>query len=208
MPKRLIVVLGSILAGLLLTGCFALRGFSWSKSSIRVGEKTVALLSLFPASAGLGATDYPFILVGLPQDRKDASSSLTVANPKVFDSVGRFGGPFALQADPSIATVATTPGSNSCQRDGIDAADLTDHLWFAYRTNGTVRDRRQIAREALTKLGIKAKNDATGGTKDVVFISGAWTDNSTKEPDGVVQASELDCTGLMFTSLPVRPPPD
>lgn len=198
MNKRWLVALGAVLAALMMSSCFSLRGFAWLRTTITVGEKNVALLSLYPHGF-TNYTDYPFIIVGLPQDPKDQSTSLGVANPKSFDVDGRFGGPLPLQADPDIAALA--PGAGGCNENGLDLGQMTGFLWKAYRTENEVADNGRVGREALTKLGIKSLPNTGGGARKIVFISGSWSDS---EDDDVPQAAELDCTGMMFTTLVVR----
>ena len=203
MRRPIIKFVTVVCAGALLSGCFALRGFEWRDGSIRPGGGTSALLTLRPG-ASTSTTDIPFVLVGLPKDQADGTTSLRLGRG-VFDLEAEFTGPRKMIADAALRDFATTPGT--CTQGGdlepADAALITNVAWRLRRVPQALADGGRLNDAALTRLAVSARTDAPAGTKEIAFFSGRWADDG----DGVPEDPEVSCTGLMFTSLPVVAPP-
>lgn len=197
MRGRLALIGVVALVAVLMSSCFALRGFKWSKASVVQGTKVVAILDLRPHGTS-GVKDRPFVLIGTQLDSSD-ETDFNVVNPLKFAVNGTFGGPRELSKDNALRNTALASGG--CDIDGFDPGEATGLSWTAVRTGPEVNDKGKIGKSAITKIGIKAHNDASTGTRRFAFISGRWNDDD----DGIPESGEISCTGVIVTTLPVRP---
>lgn len=189
MKSKLRLIAAITVLGLLSTGCFTLRGFVWKGGKVKVGNKIALLLFLRP-NDNLSSRDYPFVLIGLPGDTKDADPALKVAGPRKFDLKGKFGGPNDLVRDDDLRDWVLD--GNLCEW-----SDQTEVRWVLFRTANPVRDRGETGLTAVTKItfeGVEKDNVQT-----VLVGAGGWED---KNDSGTVDEKlEAACNSSAETSM-------
>jgi hypothetical protein len=209
MTRSRLTVIALALAGILLmSGCFELRAFRWSAfKAVRGGKRVVALMGLNPygGQAPIGPNhekDRPFVLILLSDNASDPSHWRVVA-PKVFDYKKKFGPRRKLVRDNDLRDFIFD--QDACA--GETFGDATDAVLLRTETEVNGADDR-VARQALTKVGIKATQGVEGSTDWAFrFIVGGWDDvngNSLPDPESEEDGSEVYCAGFMDTSLPAR----
>jgi hypothetical protein len=201
--KRLPVMAIGVVAVILFSGCFVLRGFRFSAHKIvKDGKKVVALLSLYPhgRASELQETDRVFIIVEFPNDPATGpeDTNWRVVDPKIFDVHENFGNnPRTLTRDNELRDFILTNDVCSEIQGGAGRVVL-------FRTQGNVEDNGRIATEALTKLGLKVDSDANADFEERLhFLSGRWDDDGDGIPNG---SDGMECTGAVATTLPVKNP--
>jgi hypothetical protein len=201
--RRLPVLALGLVAVMLFSGCFVLRGFRFTKAKIFAGgNKVVAVLSLYPHGHSNEGDEIsrPFIVVQFPDDTREGGiqTHWRAVNPKVFDVDARFGNnPRELVQDNTLETAVLA--DSGCSEIPTDEGALVVVL----RTNNNVNADDKVSREALTRIGLKATADAdtTGaaGEDNIAFHVGLWDDDGDLNPE----SAEIDCTSHLGTSLPI-----
>lgn len=198
---RLVALVG--LMGLVATGCFTMRGFSFSKPIVDPGEVNVLTYKLQPFSPD-GSRDYPFVVLGAPVNGDTGNPNVKVVAPKKFDTGSNFGGPRDLVLD-NVLRDELFYDNSLCLFGGDWDTDPTTYRIWVFRTTATVRDRGRVGKYALTKLGIKplASTDSTG--QFVKLAAGAWEDT---DGDGTPEADNdsMGCNSAAETSILIKQP--
>ena len=186
--KTMVLVL---VLGLLASGCFSLRGFNWSNNNPPVGGYAFGTLRMFPYSSS-NLTTVPFVMVG----RESSESGIQMSRQR-FDTLGNFGGPYAMSSDATMKAVLLSGGE--CTVDGVDVTDITGTSWSAFRTAGVVATGENNEKK-LARLGVKLTfTKGSADTYSIKWVTGSWTDDG----DGIPESGELQCSGFLFTSIPV-----
>ena len=185
-----------ILAVALLTSaCFQIRFFRQVPATLAVGEQGAVRLDLHRVSLAEGNTDgYTFLLIGWEED------DLQLDGTREFDQQGNFGGPFARVKDNALRDILLTAGN--CTANGIDASDITGMTkWRAYRTVTTM-DSTSGQPDDPFKITVRfTRLFADDGQRgDFVIFSGTWADWVGGAPNGIPEAAEMVCAGLVFSS--------
>ncbi len=204
MRTRILIVAMAALAAMVMSGCFALRGFKWERAYVVQGNKVMANLTLRPAPSELGEQkDYPFVLVGLQErDDEPGVSDLSVGLYRKFDTGTNFGQkPKNLIKDAALRDLLLQ--DDQCAENGWSTTQATGMVWTALRLENPINDRGDPLKTATTRIAIKAANDAEATVQEAVFISGAWLDVGNPG-DGVPASGEVRCTGSMYTTIPVN----
>ena len=194
--------MASALALLVMTGCFGIRGFSWSATRLPAGGSIVLNLTLSPQTKQAHALDRPWVLLGFPKNEAVPNDSyFSVGKLRKFDTGGNFGGPKNLIKDQALATHLSQ--TDDCQEGGLEPKDFTPQVtWTALRTHNVVDDQGKVARVALTKIRVKAAEGVGDNVPGIVVFVGAWGDDD----DGVVEDDETLCTSGVLTSIPTYEP--
>jgi hypothetical protein len=205
LKKRLPLIAGVVIAGLLFGGCFTLRGFRWSVHKIKRGEKGGLILLMKPATTEK-EKNYPLFLIGLadptppnPGD-PDPPRTMQLVKPRTFDTKGKFGGPHKLVMDNALRDELLDSGF--CDATSSDSVD-----WFLLRTEKAIGNRGAITKTAETKISLKATQQATG-VEFVQVETGGWVD---LDDDGVYTPGEkgkdlAGCIHSFTTDIPTGPP--
>lgn len=193
---RFRLIAAALLAfSLVLSSCFTIRVINISPKALGPGDTAKINVKLFRSASSLDTSWRVVLLIGL--------NNLDPGSVSKFDKTGNFGGPFAKVTDNDARDILLT--GTECTVYGIDAADLVGSFaeWRAYRTIGAV----DSSAAAVTKqFKVTLKVDRAAGTPndgygDYVIFSGAWNDDG----DGVPEAGEFICTGMMGGSIAFTP---
>jgi hypothetical protein len=198
-----------MLAGVLvlgLSGCFALRGFEWSKQQPKAGTTVVAKLTvgpaLIPGPPGVGGyshKDYPFTLIGF-----SSSGNFTLGTGSRWDTEGHFNGPKPLIPDQSLADFVLSNGNCDITDYTTNTVplDTQAYIWKAVRPEALVGDKGKIAKTALEKIKIKVDNGAQTDVDNVVFVTGEWVDDGDTTPE---DSDTIQCNGQLNASIATKP---
>jgi hypothetical protein len=110
-----------------------------------------------------------------------SDSSLRVAKPRRMDTGGNFGGPFRMVKDEDLEEQILLEGDSCALFLGGFLDDTNPDHWDALTTTRQVRTRDKFLKKAITKIGIRATEDAPNGAEIVNFYAGAWGDNDETE---------------------------
>jgi len=188
--------LGVLLIGtLVLSGCFSMRSFYWSRKSAVPGGSINAVLNLRPYSA-TESTGYPFVMIGFPH-----SDGITFGNLRVWDDDGNFDGPKTMVKDDALRNWLLS--NNLCSFASVDASDMTGMTWTMFRAPDQVSSGTNVNQNAQTKFRVKVPTGAAAGSvQDMVFFSGAWISADTIPGSG----DTAMCTGMVGTTFPIVSP--
>lgn len=191
--RLLLVALLAVLASL-LSGCFSVRTFYWSKKVPTVSGSSNAILNLRPYD-NTADSGYPFVLVGF-----DSGDPLTFGSLRTWDAAGNFDGPKTMVKDNTLRNYILN--NSLCTFSGIDAASLSGKVWTLFRAPDSVSySTNKAIRNAQVKLRINVGSSASSGdVYSTAFFSGEWNDNGDAVPNG---SDTMGCTGAIFTTLPV-----
>jgi hypothetical protein len=193
------------LLAVLSTGCFALRGFTFSKPIIAPGEKTVLNMRLAPGTKYNGPyKDYVFVIVGVDNDSDNNDEPvLNIVKPRKFDTGHNFGATTrTLLRDDDLRDLIFTEGYCDSR---ITPSSGTNYLLF--RTPTEVKDQGRLAKYALTQLGLKANPDTAAFISNIQIVSGAWDDDGDNNPEATDSSDDsYICTGNVETTYPIKNP--
>jgi hypothetical protein len=200
--RRGITLMAGALALVVMTGCFGIRGFSWSETRLKAGGSVVLNLTLAPQTRQSHADNRPWVLLGFPKNEEvPGDTYLSVGKLRKFDTEGNFGAPKNLIKDQQLATYLSQ--TDDCQEGGLEPKTFTPQVtWVALRTHNNVDDQQKVARIAKTRIRVKAAEGVGENVPGVAIFVGAWGDDD----DGVVEQDEILCTSGAFTSIPTYVP--
>jgi len=195
--KRLITLTALFLAAtLILSACFSVRSFYWSRKSAVPGGSINAVLNLRPYSTN-SVTGYPFILIG-----QDSASDYGFGSLRVWDDDGNFDGPKTLVKDNALRNWLLA--QNFCSYAGVDASDMTGQKWTLFRAPDMVASGTNVNKNAQVKFRINVPATASAGeVETMVFFSGTWNDDGSGTPGSPDTAG---CTGQISSGFPIVAP--
>jgi hypothetical protein len=212
MKSRLPVLALGLVAVLLFSGCFVLRGFRFKSSSgtpaykiTRGGSPVTAVLDLYPHGNARedDESGYPFVVLDFADAPQDgAQTNWRVVGPAraglYFDVTQNFGN----------RRVMTGPRGNTMEVAVLSDPECSEiegsqQLVEVYMTLDVVNDEDRFRKVARTTIELKAQADAsTAGIEDPIAIHvGAWNDDG----DGIPEDAEISCTSHLGMTLPIRP---
>lgn len=196
MRRRSMLFLGVLLVGtLVLSSCFSVRSFYWTRKSATPSSSINAVLNLRPYN-NTNINGYPFVLIGT-----ETGKGFTFGNLRVWDDDGNFDGPKTMVRDDALRNWVFA--NNYCNFGGVDASDVTGMTWTLFRTPDRLQSGTNVNLNAQTKFRVKVPGTASpGSSPSFMFFSGEWTSDDTI-PGGADAAS---CTGLIGTTLPIVAP--
>ena len=205
MRRRLPFIAVLLVSALMMSGCFVIRGFFWTVTKIKRGEKGVLVLHLKPAEEDKDK-GYVFVLIGVtdfpPENPGDPNPPppVRLVKPRKFDTKGKFGGPHSMIVDNFLRDEML----DSPWCSGANSSDTV--RWVLVRTSKEIGDRGAINQTALTRLTFKAHAEATGVNPVRVF-AGGWSDldgDGTYTPDSE-KKDQAGCATSISTSIPTGP---
>jgi hypothetical protein len=198
--RKAVCVAVGLMALLVMTSCFQIRGYYFTKRVLRPGENVTLVLDMRP----LGTFPPPhkvqdFFILGFREAGDTGKGIAKVGGVRIWDAKGAFNGPKTMVLDNALRNQVTN--SDDCiQTVDFESAGLTDVIWTAFRPPGPVDDKDKATKTALTKIRIKAREDLpVDSVVDVFVVNGFWEDSNE---NGVADDEESACAGLLSTSLP------
>jgi hypothetical protein len=192
MRKKVGFGLGAMALTFLLSSCWIMQSFTILDYTLTPGQATKAQFTVRPTDTTAGPNLPQFVLVGVP-----TGGDLTVQQG-TWGTNGLFGGPMAMSANGNLATAI----GDDCQSNGINFASLTGMTWKGFITPEVIRDRGQVEKKAIVKVGVKAAADAsTGSFWTVIGVSGAWSDDGDDIPNA---ADAFFCNGIGTSAVFVK----
>ncbi len=199
MRKKHLVLVAVVMAfSLVLSGCFSLRTFYWSRKSTTAGGSINAVLNLRPYNADADSSGYPFILIAL-----GSTDPLSFGSLRVWDDDANFDGPKTMTKDNTLRNYVIN--NRLCTASGINASDVTGVTWTAFRAPDSVAyAANSETKNAQVKFRINVGSGASAGNVySVLFFSGEWEDTSGEGTPG--GGDTFTCTGVVGSSFPIVP---
>jgi hypothetical protein len=186
MRKRLLVVVGALIASTLLSGCWAMREASWTKDKVDPGEKTTLRVGLIPASEKENDRFFLGFLV---------KASNVQFGPAKFDATGELGRPKKMIRDATLRDVISD--------DDLCGDQLPGEPNLVFRTQNNVTDDTRKFIEAT--LRARTQRGADGGGAGGYVFTGAWLDDGDGVPeDPDLSDDELACTGISQVAFVIK----
>ncbi len=185
MGKKILAVVGALVAAQLLSGCFALQQFNWSDGKVKAGDNVTGDITLIGNGAPGDEKSYFWVYL----DRALIDDGTTIKKVR-FDSKKTLAKkPVKMVEDPALAAAYEEVG---CQF----APTLEGTL---YRTKKRVSSATRKLPHATFKL--KTSDESIGY---IGFVTtGDWLDDGDKVPeDPDTTDDEISCTGSTTTFLP------
>jgi len=191
--RHLISVAGILALSMVLTSCFSVRTFYWSRKSAGSGGSINAVLNLRPYN-GDADDGIPFVLVAIKN-----GDPLTFGTLRTWDALGKFDGPKKMVKDNALRNYVLS--HRLCQANGLNASDMTGVTWTAFRAPDSVSyPAGSQGKNAQVKLRINVGTTTIGHVYSVAFFTGEWNDGGDKIPSS---ADTFGCTGAIMSSFPV-----
>jgi hypothetical protein len=190
MRKKVLAIVVALVAVQLVSGCYQLREFDWSKDQVKPGDATTGRISLTGVDDKVDGRFFIFVSV--------LSEDLAAKFPSAsWDTNGVFGKPKKMVKDSGLVTAARDYGG--C--DGVFVRRQHGPppiVELAFVTRKNVRD--DAPRFVEAELRSKLANGATSGPIGNV-ATGEWIDDGDGVPeDPDMTDDEIDCTGSVTTS--------
>lgn len=186
-----------LVIALVTSGCFQIRSFQVSPRSLAANQVATVNLNLYPLSMSSAETQpgRVVLLVGTHDIAYDRTSR--------FDLSGNWGGPTGRAS--SVALRDLIRGGGVCQANGVDAQEIDG---FTRRATIGAADlgvdgptAQQLDDVLRVKLYFKSPANAADMRGNVIIFTGIWDDGLTTA-DGIPQAGETACSGLISFSIP------
>jgi len=187
-----------LVIALVTSGCFQIRSFQVSPRSLAANQVATVNLNLYPLSTSSAETQpgRVVLLVGTHDIAYDRTSR--------FDLSGNWGGPTGRAS--SVALRDLIRGGGVCQANGVDAQEITGFTWRATISAADLGvdgpTAQQLDDVLRVKLYFKSPANAAADMRgNVIIFAGIWDDGLTTA-DGIPQAGEVACAGLISFSIP------
>jgi hypothetical protein len=200
--KRLLVVVGALVAAQVLSGCYFLRELNWSKDKVEPGGSSVARIGLQPSSDVMarGGDDGYFFLTVL------GDGEGIDFNRPVFDTADVTGQREKLVRDNALRDFVYENGNCGpfgVFRERVERGGVPAILWRTANPINSAPSRKLLN----AKLKATAAQDSTGFGG--IVSTGQWIDNGDGVPqeedsDPNTQDDQIRCTGQTTTSLPAK----
>jgi hypothetical protein len=186
MNKRLLVVVGALIASTLLSGCWLMREASWTKDKVDPGEKTTLRVGLFPANE----KENDRFFLGFAFKGENVQFG-----PAKFDATGELGKPKKMIRDAALRDVIAD--------DDLCGDQLPGEPSFVFRTQNNVTDDTRKFIEAT--LRARTPRSADGGGAGGFLVTGGWRDDGDGIPeDPDLSDDELACTGVSQSAFVIK----
>jgi len=186
MRKRLTVMAGLLALTMVLTGCFTLRSWNWTKYKLAPGNTAVVTATLKPAFPSGSSTGYAVVLVGY----KD----LVPKEYDKFDTGGNYGGPHEGIRSVSLENFMLS----NCSALGVTIQDFDADQWVAFRTEEEVTATGKKGLNFKHRAGPASNETAIQGA--LLIVSGLWQDDG----DLIAEAFEVTCSGFVIAPMQIN----
>jgi hypothetical protein len=184
MSKKVLLVVGTLVAATALSGCWAMREAYWTKDKLDPREKTTLRVGLIPSD---GPDEGYFFLALLLKH-----SGLTFG-PAKFDATGELGRPKKMVRDPELAQAIDD--FDVCDSGPIQLPGSPNML---FRTRGTVSSDTRKFIDAT--LRARARGGRQGGGAGGFVVTGQWLDDGDGVPEDPLASDDaMECSGLANT---------
>jgi hypothetical protein len=200
--KRLLVVVGALVAAQVLSGCYFLRELNWTKDKLDPGGSSTAKIGLQPSGSVMarGGNDGYFFLTVLGE-----GNGIDFNRP-VFDTSDVTGQREKLTRDNALRDFVYESGE--CGPFGVfrERAERGNVPAILWRTESPISS--APSRKFLNaKLKANASQDASGFGG--IVSTGQWIDDGDGVPeeednDPNTQDDRISCTGQTTTSILVK----
>jgi hypothetical protein len=197
MRRGALVAVLALGASFALSGCFLLQSFKWSSPTVRPGKSTYAEMNVVPLK-GSGQTDpdrgYQAFIIGFP----DSGNQVTLGKTKVFDTGGKFGGPFPMAQDQAVANEALN--DQACTISTVYLSEFQNIDWTAVRTDKKVDDRDRDRISAHAKIQFHVKKSSPPTQEEIFIVDANWNDSNNNH---VVEDNEVGCAGGTIPAITI-----
>jgi hypothetical protein len=200
--SRLFLLAGLLAAVALVTsGCFQIRSFSLNRKSLTANEVARVDLKLFPLSMASAENQAGRVVLLIGTD------DIAYTRASRFDLGGNWGGPVGRASNNALRDLMRSGGV--CSANGVDAQEITGFTWRAIISSADLGAESPTAAQLDDALRVnvsfKSPADVSSLNRgNIVIFSGVWDDGLVTN-DGIPQAGEVACTGLISFSIPYAP---